>query len=83
MPKFKKKSELLPLYLCHEESIESILVKSEVKYLGLTISKDSNIRELVNIEERIDSIKKNLLILSYERSVCYGQNPFDQSRKHN
>lgn len=55
-----KKCELLPLYSCDEESIESIPVKSEVKYLGLTISKDSKSRELLNIEDRIDSMKKSL-----------------------
>jgi len=55
-----KKCELLPLYSCDEESLNSIPVKTEVKYLGLTISKDSNTRGLVNIEERINSMKKSI-----------------------
>lgn len=56
----KCKNEPLHLYSCFEEIIESIPVKSEVKYLGVTISKDSNTRELINIEERIDSMEKSL-----------------------
>lgn len=55
----KKKSELLLLYSCVEESTESIPVKSEEKYFGLTISKDSNTGELVNTEETIGSMKKS------------------------
>lgn len=37
---------------------ESIPVKSEVKYLGLIISKEIHTIKLVNIEERTDSMKK-------------------------
>ncbi len=53
-----KKCELFPLFSCNEENIESISVKFEVKYLGLKMFKEIHTRELVNIEERIDSMKK-------------------------
>ncbi len=55
-----KKCELFPLFSCNEENIESIPVKFEVKYLGLKMFKEIHTRELVNIEERIDSMKKSL-----------------------
>lgn len=55
-----KKCEILPLHPCAEPYISSIPVKTEVKYLGLTISKDSNKRQLLNIEGKIDDMKKSL-----------------------
>ncbi len=59
-----KKCELFPLFSCNEENIESIPVKFEVKYLGLKMFKEIHTRELVNIEERINSMKKLMRDLS-------------------
>lgn len=55
-----KKCELLPIHSCPESSIESINVHSEVKYLGLTTSKDVEKMQEVNVEKRIVDMKKSL-----------------------
>lgn len=44
-----KKCELLPIHTCSDSSIASIRVESEVKYLGLLISKNLIKREDTNI----------------------------------
>ncbi len=48
-----KKCVLLPIHSWPESSIASINVQTEVKYLGLTISKDVRRIEEVNIEKRV------------------------------
>lgn len=54
-----KKCVLLPIHSCSEKSIASINVQNEVKYLGLTISKD--VRKIeVNFEKRVADMKKSL-----------------------
>ncbi len=55
-----KKCVLLPIHSCSESSIASINVQTEVKYLGLTISKDVRRLEEVNIEKRVVDMKKSL-----------------------
>ncbi len=54
-----KKCVLLPIHSCPESSIASINVQTEVKYLGLTISKDVRRIEDVN-EKRVVDMKKYL-----------------------
>uniref|UniRef100_A0A3B3HKX7 Reverse transcriptase domain-containing protein n=1 Tax=Oryzias latipes TaxID=8090 RepID=A0A3B3HKX7_ORYLA len=55
-----KKCEILPIHTCNQSIIENIPVKSEVKYLGLIITKNSNDRESVNITPRLKTIQKTL-----------------------
>lgn len=55
-----KKCVLLPIHSCLENSIASINVQSEVKYLGLTISKDVCKIEEVNLEKHVADMKKSL-----------------------
>lgn len=55
-----KKCELLPIHTCDESSIASIEVKSEVKYLGLTLSTNLIRREDINISNSIVNVKKSL-----------------------
>lgn len=54
------KCVLLPIHSCPESSIASINVQTEVKYLGLTISKSVRRIEEINIEKRIAEMKKSL-----------------------
>jgi len=51
-----KKCVLLPIHSWPESSIASINVQTEVKYLGLTISKDVRRIEEVNIEKRVVTV---------------------------
>lgn len=55
-----KKCELLPIHTNSDSSIASIRVESEVKYLGLTISKNLIRREDTNISNCIEDLKKSL-----------------------
>ncbi len=55
-----KKCVLLPIHSCPESSIASINVQTEVKYLGLTISKDVRRIEEVNIEKCVVDMTKYL-----------------------
>lgn len=55
-----KKCELFPIHTNSDSSIASIRVESEVKYLGLTISKNLIRREDTNISNRIMDMKKSL-----------------------
>ncbi len=48
------------IHSCSESSIASINVQTEVKYLGLTISKNVRRLEEVNIEKRVVDMKKSL-----------------------
>lgn len=41
-------------------NMSSIPVKAELKYLGVTISKDRNEREICKIEEKINNMEKFL-----------------------
>ncbi len=63
-----KKCVLLPIHSCPESSIASINVQTEVKYLGLTISKDVRRIEDVNIEKRVVDMKKISKSLADQRS---------------
>ncbi len=55
-----KKCELLPIHTCSDSSIASIRVESEIKYLGLLISKNLIRREDTNISNRILDMKESL-----------------------
>lgn len=55
-----KKCELLPIHTSADSVIASIRVKSEVKYLGITLSTNLIRREDVNISNRITDMKKSL-----------------------
>lgn len=55
-----KKCEILSLHPCAETNVGSVLVKTELKYLGLVMSKDRNKRKQLNIEEKIESMKKSV-----------------------
>lgn len=55
-----KKCELLPIHSSSDSSIASIRVECEVKYLGLTISKNVIRGEDTNISNRIINMKKSL-----------------------
>lgn len=55
-----KKCELLPIHECPDSTIEQINVVSEVKYLGITISKNLIRREDVNVSSHITDVKKSL-----------------------
>ncbi len=55
-----KKCELFPIHTSSDSSIASIRVKSEVKYLGITITKNLIRREDINISKRILDMKKSL-----------------------
>lgn len=51
------KCELLVLKECHSQLLYDIKVKKEVKYLGITISKDHKVLEKVNISDNVDKCK--------------------------
>lgn len=52
--------ELLPIHTCDVPSIASVRVESEVKYLGITISKNLVRREDLNITKCTTDMKKSL-----------------------
>ncbi|KAF3851853.1 hypothetical protein F7725_005208 [Dissostichus mawsoni] len=54
------KCELLPIHSCDDSTIDSIRVVPEVKYLGITFSKNYIRREDLNICNRITDMKKSL-----------------------
>lgn len=55
-----KKCELLPIHSSTDSIISSIEVKTEVKYLGIVLSKNAIRREDVNFSNRLVDMKKSL-----------------------
>lgn len=51
------KCEIMPLHECPLQSICNIVIKSEVKYLGIVICKDRTVSHQKNVKNNIDKCK--------------------------
>lgn len=69
-----QKTEILPLYPCTDAQIMSIPVKSEVKYLGIKLLKETKIRDEENINEKIENMKKKLNLWLMRDLSIFGRN---------
>uniref|UniRef100_A0A3P9AV59 Reverse transcriptase domain-containing protein n=1 Tax=Maylandia zebra TaxID=106582 RepID=A0A3P9AV59_9CICH len=74
-----KKCELLPLYDCLENSMRTIPVKNEVKYLGIYLDKDINTRESKNLKDKIDGMSKTLNHWLTRDITIFGRNLLSKS----
>lgn len=55
-----KKCEILPLYDCIDKELASIPIKNDIKYLGIHLSKNMEVRESKNVKEKFEEISKIL-----------------------
>ncbi len=67
------KCEILALHEQPACSISNIRVKTEVKYLGITVTRNKEIREKENILRNIDKCKKMLNLWLQRDTTIFGR----------